>query len=59
MFVLNALKPRSTTSLPSAVTSSYDASFGVFVTSQARARVVPQCDQYTSTVSRVGPPNSS
>ena len=26
-------------------TSSYDASFGVPVTSHARARVVPQCDQ--------------
>ncbi len=29
------------------------------VTSHARARVVPQCDQYASTVSLVGPPNSS
>ena len=37
--------PRSTTSRPSAATSSYDASFVVPVTSHARARVVPQCDQ--------------
>jgi hypothetical protein len=29
------------------------------VTSNARARVVPQCDQYIGIVSRVGPPNSS
>ena len=45
MFVLNARYPRSTTSRPSAATSSYESSFGVPVTSQARARVVPQCDQ--------------
>ena len=45
MFVLKAGKPRSTTSAPSFATSSYEASFSVFVTSQARARVVPQCDQ--------------
>ena len=44
-FVLKAVYPRSTTSRPSDVTSSYDASFGVPVTSKARALVVPQCDQ--------------
>ena len=43
--VLNARNPFSTTSRPSATTSSYDASFGVSVTSHARALVVPQCDQ--------------
>jgi hypothetical protein len=45
MFVLKAGNPRSTTSAPSLTTSSYEASLAVFVTSQARARVVPQCDQ--------------
>ena len=45
MFVLNARYPRSTTSRPSAATASYESSFGVPVTSHARARVVPQCDQ--------------
>ena len=58
-FVLKAAYPASTTSRPRAATSSYEASFGVPVTSNARARVVPQCDQYIGMVSRVGPPNSS
>ena len=58
-FVLKAEYPRSTTSRPSAATASYESSLGVPVTSKARARVVPQCDQYSGIESRVGPPKSS
>jgi hypothetical protein len=59
MFVLSAVKPRCTTSRPSAAMSSYVRSGGVPSTAPSRARVVPQCDQYRRTRSRSGPPNSS
>jgi hypothetical protein len=45
MFVLSAVKPRATTSLASAVTSSKVLIGGLPTISWWRTRVVPQCDQ--------------
>ena len=54
-----AVKPRRTTSRPRAAISSYERNGGVPSRSPYRARVVPQCDQYSRTRSRSGPPNNS
>ena len=60
MLVLSAVKPRATTSLaergdvvvgPQRRRAQHVAA--------CRARVVPQCDQYSRMRSRIGPPNSS
>ena len=59
MLVFRAVYPRSTTSLPRLVMSSQDRMGGTPINSWLRAREVPQWDQYTRTLSRVGPPNSS
>ena len=45
MLVLSAVKPRATTSRPSAAMSSYVFSGGVPSMVPIRARVVPQWDQ--------------
>ena len=59
MLVLRAVKPRLTTSRPRSEMSSMVLRGGVPSVSGLRALVVPQWDQYSRTVSRVGPPNSS
>ena len=59
MFVLSAVYPRATTSLPRSARSSKERIGGVPSSSGCMARVLPQCDQYSRTSSRMGPPNIS